>query len=75
MLALGQHADQPLVTGVAAWLYRLVPDLESFNLTIQAVHGLEIAPGEILWPMLYGVGYTAILLMAASYVFQRRDLK
>jgi ABC-type transport system involved in multi-copper enzyme maturation permease subunit len=75
MLALGQQADQPLITWMAAWLYRVAPDLESFNLTIQAVHGLEIAPGEILWPMLYGVGYTAILLLAASYVFQNRDLK
>jgi Cu-processing system permease protein len=75
MLALGEQADREIVSSAASWMYRVAPDLESFNLTIQAVHGLPISPGEIVWPMLYGVGYTAILLMAASYVFQRRDMK
>jgi len=72
---LGQQADQEVVRYVAAGLYRVLPDLEAFNLTIHAVHGLEITPSEVALPILYAVGYSTIVLMFASYIFRRRDLK
>ncbi len=75
MLALARQAEVEGVKVAATWLYRLLPDLESFNLTIQAVHGLTISPAEIWLPMLYAVGYAIALLFVASFIFQRRDLK
>jgi len=75
MRALGQQADLGYVKSMADWLYRLLPDLESFNLTIQAAHGLEISPQEIWLPMLYAIGYATVLLFGASFIFQRRDMK
>ncbi|MFP8873786.1 MAG: ABC transporter permease, partial [Myxococcota bacterium] len=61
-----------LVTGL---LYRALPDLESFNLTVQAVHGLAISASELWLPIAYGFAYSAFLLLAAVLVFERRDLR
>lgn len=67
----GAEALKPIVNA----LYRVLPDLESFNLTIQAVHGLPIPASEIGWPILYGLGYAALLLFCAVSVFARRDFR
>ncbi len=75
LLALGKQADQESVQWVTAFLYRVLPDLEAFNLTIEAVHGLPIESGEVVWPMLLGIGYSAVLLIVAIQVFQKRDMK
>jgi Cu-processing system permease protein len=75
LLALGQQSENPDFTIVASWMYRLLPDLESFNLSIQAVHGLPIGSDEVVLPILYGIGYSTILLIAAASIFRRRDMK
>jgi ABC-type transport system involved in multi-copper enzyme maturation permease subunit len=75
LYALGQQAENPTFTVVATWLYRVLPDLEGFNLSIQAVHGLPISASEIVLPILYGIGYATVLLVLASAIFQRRDMK
>ena len=59
----------------ATWLYRVLPDLETFNKTVEAAHGLPITPEEVGLSILYALGYTIALLMAASYIFRRRDMK
>jgi Cu-processing system permease protein len=73
--ALGQQAADPSLTTAATWLYRVLPDLEGFDLSIQAVHGLPITSDEVLLPILYGIGYSTVLLIAASSIFGRRDMK
>lgn len=75
LYALGQQAENPTFTSVATWLHRVLPDLEGFNLSVQAVHGLAIAPSEVWLPILYAVGYTVALLIAAAAIFSRRDMK
>lgn len=75
LYALGQQADDPGMTAAATWLHRLLPDLEAFNLSIQAVHGLPITSDEVLLPILYGIGYSVVLLITASMIFGRRDMK
>jgi hypothetical protein len=60
---------------VTGFLYRVLPDLEAFNLSIEAVHGLPIGGGEVFWPMLLGIGYSTVLLFVASSIFQKRDMK
>jgi ABC-type transport system involved in multi-copper enzyme maturation permease subunit len=56
-------------------LHRLLPDLESFNLTTQALHGLPVPGHEVVFALLYGTGYCALLLVLAVVVFERRDFK
>lgn len=73
--ALGGQADDPVVRGLAQGLYRVLPDLDSFNFSIYAVHGWALAPNDVLWPMLYAFGYVLALLFMATYIFRVRDLK
>jgi ABC-type transport system involved in multi-copper enzyme maturation permease subunit len=72
---LGQQSDAESVKSAASLIYRLLPDLESFNLSIQAVHGLPISAAEVAWPVLYGVAYSVVLLILAAFIFHRRDLE
>ena len=75
LLALGEQADQPIVTTVAAWMYRVAPDLESFNLAIEAAHLLPVTTSDVVLPLVYGAGYTTIVLVAAIALFDRRDFR
>ena len=70
--ARSESKSMEIITSV---LYRVLPDLESFNLSVQAVHQLPISGAEIFWPILYAAGYSALLLYAATFLFARRDFK
>ena len=72
---IGGQSDVPMVQNLSALLHRVFPDLEAFNLTTQAIHGLDISLGQVLWPLLYGIAYMAMLLSFACVVFQRRDFR
>lgn len=64
-------ASLSLVRGVSY----LLPNLENFNVMALVVHG-EHVPGALLGQAtLYAVVYCAIVLIAASMVFSRRNLK
>jgi hypothetical protein len=71
----GANSDSALVREATAWMYRILPDLESFNLSIEAAHQLPVAASDILFPALYGAGYVAIILASATLIFERRDFR
>ncbi|HSJ96348.1 MAG TPA: ABC transporter permease [Myxococcota bacterium] len=72
---LGAASDLESVRVATLALYRVLPDLESFNLTTQALHALPVPPGEVVFALCYGAGYSALLLLFGSVVFERRDFK
>jgi ABC-type transport system involved in multi-copper enzyme maturation permease subunit len=72
---LGEQSHVDTVATASALVHRVLPDLEAFNLTIQAVHGLAIPAHDIWLPVAYGVGYTGALLFVASTIFGRRDFR
>ncbi|HME71831.1 MAG TPA: ABC transporter permease [Myxococcota bacterium] len=72
---LGQRSQVAAVREITALLHRVLPDLESFNLTTQAVHGLPVAASDLWLPIVYGAGYAALVLGLASIVFERRDFR
>jgi ABC-type transport system involved in multi-copper enzyme maturation permease subunit len=55
--------------------YRLLPDLELFNLKAQAANELPVPHGAATTAALYGAAYAAICLVLAIAIFSRRDLK
>ena len=75
MKQLGSQSDVESVTNAANFLYRLLPDLESFNLTVEALHGLPVAPSEVWFPMLYGMFYIGVVLILGSVVFHFKDFR
>ena len=72
---LGQASSVESVRRATRWLYETLPDLESFNLSVEAVHGLPVTAADLWLPTLYAVGYIAILLVIATALFERRDFR
>lgn len=56
-------------------LYRVVPNLEMFNIRTEAVHGLAVPWSELAFTAAYGLGYTAAVLCMAMIIFEKRDFK
>ena len=72
---IGSGSELAAVREVTAWLYRLLPDLASFDLTLEAAHGLPITAADVWLPLLYGVCYAAVVLVLAVAIFERRDFR
>jgi len=71
----GANSESALIREATAWMHRLLPDLESFNLSIQAAHQLPVASSDVWLPALYGVGYAVLVLACATLIFERRDFR
>jgi ABC-type transport system involved in multi-copper enzyme maturation permease subunit len=67
--------DSPAVAWLARALYYLLPNLAPFDVKAQVVHGQAVAAGYVGLTLAYAVVYIAALLVAASAIFSRRDLK
>jgi ABC-type transport system involved in multi-copper enzyme maturation permease subunit len=72
---LGAHASLPSVRALTRGLFWLLPDLDAFNLSIEAAHGLPVPAPDVWLAVVYGVGYIAIVLVAAVLVFESRDMR
>jgi ABC-type transport system involved in multi-copper enzyme maturation permease subunit len=72
---IGASSGVPSVELATATLHRVLPDLASFNLSIEAAHGLPVSASDVLLPLVYGLGYGTVVLMAAISVFQRREFR
>ncbi|MCP4809929.1 MAG: ABC transporter permease subunit [Proteobacteria bacterium] len=71
----GMQADSESVQQLAGAVYWVLPNFSVFNVFDQAVHSLPIEGTRVLWSTLYGLGYSAAVLAAGSWIFQRRDFK
>lgn len=54
-------------------VYYALPDLETFNIRAQMVHGLPVPPGYFLDATLYWVLYVTAVLLFSVYIFQKKD--
>jgi ABC-type transport system involved in multi-copper enzyme maturation permease subunit len=54
-------------------LYLVLPNLEIFNIKGEVVHRMPVPPELPLWATIYLAGYGAAVLIAACWIFQRRD--
>lgn len=51
----------------------LLPNFSVFDYSLEAAHGLDIAGGRMVLSFSYGVIYTVLLLLLASFIFSRRE--
>jgi ABC-type transport system involved in multi-copper enzyme maturation permease subunit len=72
---IGATSDLESVRRFTALLHRVLPDLESFNLSVEAAHQLPVSASDLWLPLLYGAGYIAILLVSSVALFERRDFR
>jgi len=61
--------------GVLNGIYYVLPNLERFNLKGHVIHRLDIGFADLALIVCYGLAYTALLLLASSLIFQRRDFQ
>jgi hypothetical protein len=73
--ALGEQSDVASVGAIAGMVFRVLPDFEVFNKTLEAVHGLPILSSDIQLAIVYALGYTTATLILGSIIFSRRDFK
>ena len=57
-----------------AAFYFVLPNLSNFDIWSEYANGVEISHGYVLWTLLYGTVYTAILLYLATLVFEHKDV-
>ncbi len=56
-------------------LYRVIPNLERFNIKPEVVHGVALPAGRVAWAAVYGVGWAGLILVGTALVFSRRDFQ
>jgi ABC-type transport system involved in multi-copper enzyme maturation permease subunit len=68
------YPDKPFLWLIRA-IYTVMPNLENLNIKMAAVQHIAIQPHTILFGFLYGLGYTAFVLVLTVLVFENKDLK
>jgi ABC-type transport system involved in multi-copper enzyme maturation permease subunit len=59
---------------MVAGVYYALPNLERFNIKTEVVHKLPIPAESVGWAVVYGLSYSALVLVLASLYFERKDL-
>jgi len=54
-------------------VYYIFPNLEKFNIRNEIVHGIMPSSGQIIYPTLYAILYSAILLWLATLAIKDQD--
>jgi ABC-type transport system involved in multi-copper enzyme maturation permease subunit len=70
-----QVVNSKAVQILARGLYYVLPNLASFDIANQVVHGLPVGWRYMAVTMAYGLVYVAILLILGATIFSRRDFK
>jgi len=72
---IGRVTGNAALDALAVWLSYLLPNFADFNLIGTAAHRAAIPGTLVLHNTLYALVYCGILLVAASVIFSRRNLK
>jgi ABC-type transport system involved in multi-copper enzyme maturation permease subunit len=75
LYAIGRVSESASMQQFTLWVKRVFPDLQTFNRTIEAVHGLPIPPAEVGWSLALGAAWIAGFLLVAVMTFERRDFR
>ena len=71
----GQMQASPLQETFYEIVYYVLPNLEVFNMRADVVHGDVVSISHLVLATVYGVGWTALLLILGGAVFSRRELR
>ncbi len=71
----GEQMKSEAARQVAEVLYWVLPNFSLFDLGDYAVHGLPLPWGQVWGALAYGIGYTTVVLVAATWIFGRRDFR
>jgi Cu-processing system permease protein len=67
--------DSRAVSAVARALYYILPNLAPLDVKSDVVHGVSVPGAYLLLNAAYAFVYVAMLVLAATFIFTRRDFK
>ncbi|HSF19191.1 MAG TPA: ABC transporter permease [Vicinamibacteria bacterium] len=67
--------DSRFIPGVTRVLYYLLPNFRNFDVKAPVVAGDPLSLAQVGWATLYGAVYIGLVLVGASWIFQKRNLK
>ena len=67
--------DSPVAAALARTLYYVLPNLAPFDVKAQVVHGHAVPLGYVALTSGYAAAYICALLLAATFIFSKRDFK
>lgn len=62
------------LTYAVHFIYKVLPNFSMFNISAEAAYKVSIGGGTIIYRLLYGISYTVLLFVIASYIFAARDI-
>lgn len=74
LIDLPDHFEGTVAEKILAIAYYILPNLSNFNIRAEAANGVPVAPAYVVWSMVYGTVYTAMLLVLASLAFEDKDV-
>lgn len=74
LINLPEHFENTIAERAMAVAYYLIPNLSNFNIRVEAANGVAVSTGYVLWALVYGAVYTALLLTFASLAFEDKDV-
>jgi hypothetical protein len=70
----GVFVEVPLMHALGRFLLAVVPDLSTFNVADELLLGWPIPPAYLGSAIAYGLSWTAVFVVLALLLFERRDL-
>ena len=67
--------DSRAAAYLARALYYVLPNLAPFDVKAEVVHAQPVSLGYVAWTTGYALAYIGALLLAAMFIFSRRDFK
>ena len=74
LINLPAHFDDTIWKSICHGMYYLFPNLSNFDIRSEAANGVPVSTAYVVWTMIYGTIYTAMLLTFAAMAFERKDL-
>ena len=75
VLDFAHVTENPTLAETVRTLRNIVPNLDLFDVRTAVVHGLPLDPANVAWAVGYMALYSAGLLVAAEFIFRRREFK
>jgi ABC-type transport system involved in multi-copper enzyme maturation permease subunit len=70
---------QTMASAAARWvfagLYYVLPNFAAYNIIAPSAHGVLPGARPVIFAVVYGLIYVAVLLAATTLIFRRRNLK
>ncbi len=72
---LAEQVKNPFVGLLTEAIYRIIPNLEKFDVRHEAVYGGDVSARLILFTTVYAILYAAALLVLSIVIFEKREFK